>query len=228
MIDDLTPYQIQIYLERIQEYGEVGLKGIEIFQAGQLLEFINNEMDEIVRWINEMILSNPNYEYPPEFPEGKRAKYWAESRDFDNKRKIRNIIKKFLLNHPAQTVNADNTPGGTDTNKQESDQEQKTGIEQDHEPKLSVKQIALKHVFDGPKITKINAQKTAESYGYTSGMYLHKQYELHETPTKRTEHPGTPRKLTEKIKLFESVKSLLAEQSKNEIHDEIRALKNKQ
>lgn len=166
MIDDLTPYQIQTYLKRIQEYGEVGLKGIEIFQAGQLLEFINNEMDEIVSWTNKMILSNPNYEYPPEFPEGKRAKYWAESRDFDNKRKIRNIIKKFLLNHSLKKEATEVIGQRADQTQTKDDDTPNKLTSKYHYLALMLDHEAIKDpLWEKEKIKKIAANRTGNVKG---------------------------------------------------------------
>ncbi len=74
---------------------------------------------------------------------------------------------------------------------------------------LAVKQVVLIHIYEGIQITRQNGGEIAKAHGLTSGEKLYKTYLEYAHATDRKGDPGTPRKLKEKIKLFESVVPLL-------------------
>jgi hypothetical protein len=97
--------------------------------------------------------------------------------------------------------------------------------------KLKVKQVALIHVYEGKQITRGNAPAIAEGYGYrskTSGEALFQDYTTFSNPTLRKGRPTlcTPKKLRNKIDLFESVIEYLSEKARQRAQDEIKILKN--
>lgn len=74
MIQDLQPFEISKYLNRIQKYGRHGLKGIELIQAYQLLEVAKKREQNKIYRIQDTISSNRSYPYPKEYI-GKKFKY---------------------------------------------------------------------------------------------------------------------------------------------------------
>ncbi len=74
---------------------------------------------------------------------------------------------------------------------------------------LTMKQIALIHIYEGNQITRKNGDEIVKAYGLTSGEKLYSTYLEYVQSTDRTGDPGTPRKLKGKIKLIESVVQLL-------------------
>lgn len=96
--------------------------------------------------------------------------------------------------------------------------------------KLKVPQIALIHVYEGIQITRGNAREIAAQHGYTaknSGEGLFQDYTNYCSTANRKGKPTpcTPRKLMNKIKLFESVVNLLSDNNKQRAIDEINILK---
>ncbi len=96
--------------------------------------------------------------------------------------------------------------------------------------KLKVPQIALIHVYEGVQITRNNAGKIAAKYGYTSkssGEGLFQDYTNYCSTANRKGRPTpcTPKKLKNKIELFESVVNHLSENNKQRAVDEIQMLK---
>lgn len=91
---------------------------------------------------------------------------------------------------------------------------------------LTVKQVALFHIYEGIQITRQNGDEIAGAHGLASGEKLYGTYLKYTTATDRKGDPGTPRKLKEKIKLFESVISLLTSKSaKDRALSELEILK---
>lgn len=96
--------------------------------------------------------------------------------------------------------------------------------------KLKVNQIALIHVYEGLQITRENAGEIAAKYGYTaknSGEGLFQDYTNYCSTANRKGKPTpcTPKKLKNKIELFESVVNHLSDRNKQRAIDEIKILK---
>lgn len=96
--------------------------------------------------------------------------------------------------------------------------------------KLRVNQIALIYVYEGNQITRENASEIVAKYGYTkknSGEGLFQDYTFYRSTANRKGKPTlcTPKKLKNKIKLFESVIEYLTDNTKQRAIDEIAILK---
>ncbi|TDP02201.1 hypothetical protein [Flavobacterium sp. 245] len=93
--------------------------------------------------------------------------------------------------------------------------------------KLSVKQIALKLVYEGVVVSKENANEIIQKYGYTSGHNLYQEYNKVWSSKKRITDPNeTLKVLQNKIDLFESVAEIVSPELKEKVEDEIKLLKN--
>ena len=95
---------------------------------------------------------------------------------------------------------------------------------------LKVNQIALIHAYEGIQITRENADGIAAGYGYiskNSGEGLFQDYEFYCSPLNRKIKPNlcTPKKLKNKITLFESIIEHLTDKAKQRAIDEINMLK---
>lgn len=95
--------------------------------------------------------------------------------------------------------------------------------------KLKVNQIALIHVYEGLQITRENAREIAAKHGYTaknSGEGLFQDYTNYCSTANRKGKPTpcTPKKLKNKIELFESVVNYLSDNNKQRAIDEIKIL----
>lgn len=91
---------------------------------------------------------------------------------------------------------------------------------------LTLKQIALKYVYENQYITDDNKNKIAEEFGHTSGHKLKQYYDFYYKRTNRIYKEETRKKLENKIELFEKVKDLL-NVDKQQIEDEISVIKTK-
>ncbi|CAA0227696.1 conserved hypothetical protein [Tenacibaculum maritimum] len=91
--------------------------------------------------------------------------------------------------------------------------------------KLSLKQIALIHVYEGGKITKENANKIASLFKHNSGHKLYQEYNKFYRRIDRKATTKTKKTMENKIKLFESILEFLHEPNKKEALDEINILK---
>jgi hypothetical protein len=106
----------------------------------------------------------------------------------------------------------------------------KPPIQQTQTEQLKVKQIALIHFYEGKQITRENAGKIAAEHGYnskSSGEGLFQDYTNYSSTANRKGKPTlcTPKKLQNKIDLFESVLNFLSDSNKQRAIDEIRILK---
>ena len=115
----------------------------------------------------------------------------------------------------------------TNINKTPTPSPQQTETKTD---KLKVPQIALIHVYEGMQITRENAGEIAAKHGYTaknSGEGLFQDYTKYCSTANRKGKPTpcTPKKLKNKIKLFESVVNHLSDSNKQRAIDEINILK---
>jgi hypothetical protein len=93
--------------------------------------------------------------------------------------------------------------------------------------KLKIEQIALKYAYEGIQITRENGNEIAKKYGHNSGEKLFQRftYFLSSANRKAKPTPCTPRKLKNKIELFESVLNHLSENNKKRAIDELNILK---
>lgn len=101
---------------------------------------------------------------------------------------------------------------------------------EDSDKKLKVNQIAIIHAYEGKQITRANADKIAASYGYmanTSGEGLFQDYLKYCSAANRKGKPSscTPKKLKNKIQLFQSILEQLSKDAKSRALDEINILK---
>lgn len=95
---------------------------------------------------------------------------------------------------------------------------------------LKVNQIALIHVYEGWQINRENANEIAAKFGYTSknsGEGLFQDYTKYCSRANRMGKPSpcTPKTLSNKINLFESISEHLSNEAGKKLKDEINALK---
>lgn len=95
-------------------------------------------------------------------------------------------------------------------------------------PELSINQIALKYFYENKSITRDNGNEIAIQHGHNSGEKLFQRFTFFSSTTNRTGRPTpcTPKKLNNKIQLFEGVILLLPKNSQQRAKDEIQILKN--
>ena len=96
--------------------------------------------------------------------------------------------------------------------------------------KLTVKQIALIHVYEEIQITRENAGEIADKQGYTAknsgeGLFQDYTYFCSTANRKGKPTPCTPKKLINRIKQLESVVNHLSDNKKQRAIDEIKILK---
>jgi hypothetical protein len=96
-----------------------------------------------------------------------------------------------------------------------------------HKTELSIKQIALKYVYEYSQITRENGNKIAKEYGHNSGEKLFQQFTYFSSLANRKglPNPCTAKKLDNKIKLLESVIEILSIDKQNQVKDEVSILK---
>ncbi|MBN1227792.1 MAG: hypothetical protein JXA79_12425 [Deltaproteobacteria bacterium] len=90
---------------------------------------------------------------------------------------------------------------------------------------LTIKQIALIHVYNGLIITRQNADEIAISHGHKSGEHLYHSFTCLSKRDNRAEDPGFSKKLNNKIVLIESVLPHLNIKGKETAMDELNKLK---
>jgi hypothetical protein len=95
------------------------------------------------------------------------------------------------------------------------------------ENKLSLNEIALKYVFEGNQITREDSTSIAKEYGHNSGDKLYQRCSYWGSRANRTGRPEpcTPKKLKNKIELFEKVIKLLPEPQQKRAVEEVEILK---
>ncbi|WP_233897716.1 hypothetical protein [Tenacibaculum piscium] len=93
--------------------------------------------------------------------------------------------------------------------------------------KLSIKQVALKYIYEGKSITRQNSNSIIKGYGHTSGDKLYNEYTRYSSKANRTANEETEQRLKNKIKLIESVISLLSIENQDKPKKEITDLKAK-
>lgn len=94
-------------------------------------------------------------------------------------------------------------------------------------PELSIKQIALKLVYEGILVNRSNAKEIVKEYGHTSGDKLFQEFTYFSSLANRKGNPSpaTDKKFQNKIELFESVIELLSDANKQRALDELSILK---
>lgn len=94
-------------------------------------------------------------------------------------------------------------------------------------PQLSIKQIALKLVYEGAVVNRNNSKNIVKEYGHTSGEKLFQEFTYFSSQANRKGNPSsqTLKKFDNKIELFESVIQLLPEPNKQRALDELNILK---
>jgi hypothetical protein len=92
-------------------------------------------------------------------------------------------------------------------------------------PKLSLKQIALIHIYNGVQITRDNGNEIAKEYGHKSGEKLYQDYTKLVNISDRKGDPGTGQKIKFQIRLLESVIELLPVDKRKQPNDELSILK---
>lgn len=90
---------------------------------------------------------------------------------------------------------------------------------------LSIKQIALKYVYEGLQITRENGDAIAKEYGHTSGEALFQRYTRYLSSANRRGQEDTRRKQQNKIDLIESIIPLLTDSAQKKALDEVSILK---
>lgn len=91
---------------------------------------------------------------------------------------------------------------------------------------LSIPQIAIIHFYNGNQITRKNGNEIAKQHNHNSGERLFQKFTYFSSPANRKGKPTlcTPKKLKNKIELFESIVSHLTDAAKNRANDEIQIL----
>lgn len=92
---------------------------------------------------------------------------------------------------------------------------------------LRIDQIALIHFYEANQITRDNGNEIARNYNHTSGEKLFQRFTYYSSTANRKGKPTpcTPKKLKNKIELFESVVIHLSDKVKQRALDEIIILK---
>lgn len=89
---------------------------------------------------------------------------------------------------------------------------------------ITLKHIALKAYYEGNQITESNASDFLKKTPYTSGKKLYQFYLEFASNTDRKSDPESKTKLKNKIKLFKDVITLLDENKKDKVIDEVKIL----
>jgi len=109
-----------------------------------------------------------------------------------------------------------------------SEEENKEGLQKKgQQTRLTINQIALKHYYEGNEVTKNNCNEIIRQYGHQSGskLYIRYCYFTSTANRKGTPTPCTPRKLTNKINLIESVIKTLPKNKKSLATNDMNYLK---
>ncbi|MFV5699983.1 hypothetical protein ACM55H_16605 [Flavobacterium sp. ZT3R17] len=91
--------------------------------------------------------------------------------------------------------------------------------------KLTLKQLALKLVYEGKDVTRNNSKDFLINTNLNSGDKLYNEFTFYRSTTDRKANPQSKVKLEHKIKLFEIVIDLLDDKFKPKAQDELKILK---
>lgn len=94
--------------------------------------------------------------------------------------------------------------------------------------KLKIDQIALKYAYEELQITRENGNRIAKEYGHNSGEKLFQRFSHYSSAANRKGKPTlcTPKRLSNKIKLIESIIDFLPIDKQERAKDEVLILKN--
>lgn len=190
------------------------------------LEFDGKIYRDRKQYNNDSILTPENWEQHKETFFTQRMAIYKESYTLAEKIKLElSGLEKLQVNKTDYEVLKDRY-------KSHLEQKQALSIQQTERiaDKLKVKQIALIHVYEGIQITRENAGEIAAKHGYkskNSGEGLFQDYTNYCGTSNRIGKPTpcTPKKLKNKIELFESVVEHLPENKRRRVNDEIQILK---
>jgi hypothetical protein len=92
---------------------------------------------------------------------------------------------------------------------------------------LKIDQIAIIHVYEGNQITRDNGNEIAKQYNHNSGEKLFQRFTYFSSTANRKGKPTpcTPKKLKNKIELFESIIPHLSNPARLRANDELQTLK---
>jgi len=137
------------------------------------------------------------------------------------------LHKEYLMKEIFLFVNYNNACSAINQIKQFIEKEDKANsLDADRE--LTLKEIALIHIYEEKQITRDNGDEIANNYGYKSGESLYQKYTYYSSASNRKgrTNPFTKKKMENKIKLFEGVVHRLSGKPKTRALDELTMLKN--
>jgi hypothetical protein len=91
-------------------------------------------------------------------------------------------------------------------------------------PEFTMKEIALRYVYEEKAITKENSNEIAKSFGHNSGHKLYLDFNFYSDKTNRKAKPETKKTMENKIELFEKVIEVLPDKYKQKAIDELKIL----
>lgn len=91
-------------------------------------------------------------------------------------------------------------------------------------PEFTMKEIALRYVYEEKAITKENSNEIAKSFGQNSGHSLYQKFNFYSDNTNRKAKPETKKTMETKIELFEKVIEVLPDKYKQKAIDELKIL----
>jgi len=94
-------------------------------------------------------------------------------------------------------------------------------------PELTISQVALMHCYEGPRITRKNADEIAKDCGHRSGEKLYQKFTFFSSNANRRAEPTEATSITfkNKIDLFESVVERLSGEVKSSAIEDLNHLK---
>lgn len=94
-------------------------------------------------------------------------------------------------------------------------------------PELTISQVALMYCYEGPRITRKNADEIAKDCGHRSGEKLYHKYSFFSSKANRKAEPteATSIKFKNKINLFESIAEKLSSEAKSSAIEDLNHLK---
>lgn len=131
MIPNLTLHDVDDYKKNILRSGINGLEGIAAFQLDQLNDSIEKEIIRHIDRFDDWILNNPDYAYP-EIYKSNRRQYWEDhSHDFQDCKKIYNVIIDFRELNQTTRNNAKQVETELKQTKEQSESMSNNNVTQD-------------------------------------------------------------------------------------------------
>ncbi|WP_233897718.1 hypothetical protein [Tenacibaculum piscium] len=196
---------------------------IQAFEKGE--EYFKNKYEALFNSNAEIIISSIHMAYYHTTPKHPDIGWFKLSNSNTSIINLKNIedygfysglvsqTDEFILEYPSAFYDFH------ECNSEEREEPQKI--------KLSIKQVALKYIYEGKHITRQNSNSIIKEYGHTSGDKLYNEYTRYSSKTNRTGNENTQKKLENKIKLIESVIPLLSIDNQEKPKKEITDLKAK-